>query len=223
MNLLSGVLPILQTPFAEDESIDYPTLRATIDWAYQVGASGLGTGMVTEILKLTLDERRELTDWLGEINAGRGGLFVAVGAESSRQAVELAVHAQSAGCDAVMAAPPLSSRLSTDALLDYYHQLADAIDLPIIVQDASSYVGSSIPLQVYVQLLRNYGPEKIWFKPEASPVGPVISALRDASSGQARIFDGSGGILLVDCFRRGIVGTMPGLDLLDGIVAYGRR
>ena len=35
---------------------------------------------------------------------------------------------------------------------------------------------------------------------------------------RARVFDGSGGILLIDAYRRGIVGTMPGVDLLDGIV-----
>ena len=33
------------------------------------------------------------------------------------------------------------------------------------------------------------------------------------------MFDGSGGLLLIDAFRRGVVGTMPGVDLLDGIVA----
>ncbi len=40
--------------------------------------------------------------------------------------------------------------------------------------------------------------------------------------GSARMFDGSGGILLIDAIRRGVVGTMPGVDLLDGIVALWR-
>jgi 4-hydroxy-tetrahydrodipicolinate synthase len=33
------------------------------------------------------------------------------------------------------------------------------------------------------------------------------------------MLDGSGGMLLIDAFRRGVVGTMPGIDLLDGIAA----
>ena len=57
------------------------------------------------------------------------------------------------------------------------------------------------------------------FKPEAAPNGPTLSALRDATSGRATMFEGSGGIFLIDSFRRGIAGTMPGMDLLDGIVA----
>lgn len=217
--LLRGVLPIVHTPFTDDDRIDADALRREIDWAYAQGADGLGTGMVSEILRLTFDERQALTEQIVEFSAGRGAVFAAVGAESGRQAKQLAQQAERAGCDAVMAAPPLSTRLSADAHLDYYREIADAVSLPVIVQDASGYVGSAIPMEVYRQLLDRYDNEKILFKPEAAPIGPNLSALRDATDGRAKIFEGSGGILLVDSYRRGIVGTMPGMDLLDGIMA----
>jgi 4-hydroxy-tetrahydrodipicolinate synthase len=100
--------------------------------------------------------------------------------------------------------------------------LAEGVDLPVIVQDASSYVGRPIPQDVCVELLERFGPERILFKPEANPLGPNLSALRDAAGGRARIFEGSGGIALVDSYRRGIVGTMPGMEFLPGIVALWR-
>jgi 4-hydroxy-tetrahydrodipicolinate synthase len=121
-----------------------------------------------------------------------------------------------------MATPPMTTRPGEAALVDYFRALADAVDVPVIVQDASGYVGQAIPLGVYVRLLERYGEEKILFKPEAAPIGPNLSALRDATGRRARIFEGSGGILLVDSYRRGIAGTMPGMDLLDGIVALWR-
>lgn len=216
---LQGVLPIVHTPFDSDDRIDSEALKQEIDWIYAVGADGFGTGMVSEILRLTYDERQSLTEQIVEFSNGRGAVFAAVGAESGKQALSYAQSAEKAGCDAVMAAPPLSSRLSADSLLDYYRTLADGIGIPIIVQDASSYVGSSIPLEVYVKLLDWFGDEKILFKPEASPIGPNLSALRDATAGKARIYEGSGGFLLIDSYRRGITGSMPGVDLLDGIVA----
>lgn len=219
---LHGVLPIVHTPFTADDRIDAAALRREIDWAYTVGADGLGTGMVSEILRLTFDERRELTEKIVEYSAGRGAVFAAVGAESGKQALTYARHAEQAGCDAVMAAPPLTTSLSVAAHLDYYRELADGVSLPVIVQDASGYVGRAIPLEVYLQLLDRFGPDKIIFKPEAAPIGPNLSALRDASGGRAKIYEGSGGFLLVDSYRRGIVGTMPGMDLLDGIVALWR-
>jgi dihydrodipicolinate synthase/N-acetylneuraminate lyase len=219
---LHGVLAIAHTPFTDDDRIDAAALKRSIDWAFSVGADGLGTGMVSETLKLTTDERLSLTRMLVEFAAGRGSVFAAVGAESTKQSLAFATAAEGAGCDAVMAVPPLTSRLAEDHLVDHFRAVADGIDIPVIVQDASGYVGQAIPLGVYVKLLGRYGPAKILFKPEAAPNGPNISALRDAAGGQARIFEGSGGVFLVDSFRRGIAGTMPGMDLLDGVAALWR-
>lgn len=219
---LEGVLAIAHTPFTDDDAIDAIALRKAVDWSFQVGADGLGTGMVSETLRLTADERVELPRLLVEHAAGRGPVFAAVGAEGTRQAVAYAVAAERVGCDAVMAVPPLAARPGVEQLADYFRAIADAITIPVIVQDASGYVGQAIPMGVYVKLLDRYGPEKILFKPEAAPNGPNISALRDATGGAARIFEGSGGIFLIDSYRRGIAGTMPGMDLLDGVVAVWR-
>ena len=216
---IEGVLPILHTPFDTHDEIDRESLRREIDWAFEVGASGVCSAMVSEILRLTSEERILLNRWIVEMATGRGVVVASVGAESTKQALYFARDAVDAGCSAIMAIPPISTALPPDALWKYFSTLADAVDVPLIVQDASSYVGASIPTSFYVRLLDQYGPEKILFKPEGSPIGPNISDLRDASGGHARTFDGSGGFLLIDAFRRGVTGTMPGVDLLDGIVA----
>lgn len=216
---LRGVLAIAHTPFTDADEIDAPAFRRAVDWAFAVGADGLGTGMVSETFKLTHDERLRLTELLVESAAGRGPTFAAVGAESTKQALAFARTAERAGCDAVMAVPPLTAKLSVEHMTDHFRTLADGIGIPVIVQDASGYVGQSIPIPVCVALLDRYGPDKILFKPEAAPNGPTLSALRDATDRRAVMFEGSGGIFLPDSFRRGIAGTMPGLDLLDGVVA----
>jgi dihydrodipicolinate synthase/N-acetylneuraminate lyase len=219
---LQGVLPIIQTPFLETDGIDFATLAKEVEWGLAQGIDGLGTGMVSELLKLTAAERQTLAEHLVQYAAGRVPVFMGVGAESSRQAIEYARVAERAGCDAVMATPPISSRVNEAGLITYFRTLADGVNVPLIVQDASGYVGQSIPISVYTALLDRYGPEKILFKPEASPIGPNLSALRDATGGAARIFEGSGGIFLIDSFRRGITGTMPGMEVVDGIVAVWR-
>lgn len=219
---LAGVLPIVHTPFTTDDTIDEASLRRQLDWAFETGADGCGTDMVSEIFRLTIDERHRLSHLIPEIVNGRGPVFASVGAESTAQAVAWAKDAQAAGNDALMAIPPTLTSLAEQAQLDYFYALAEATSLPLIVQDASAYVGQAIPLKVLVKLLEKFGPDKILFKPEAAPLGPNLSALRDATDGQAKIFEGSGGILLVDSFRRGITGTMPGMDLLDGIIEIWR-
>lgn len=219
---IAGILPIAHTPFDAEDRIDYASLRRQIDWAFALGADGFCLAMVSELLRLTCEERLELTERYVELNAGRGVVVISVGAESTAQALRYARAAEQAGADAVMAIPPISASLPVSETVAYYRALADAIGLPVIVQDASGYVGRPIPISACVELIERYGPDKIQFKPEGAPIGPNLSALRDQSGGRARIFEGSGGILLIDSFRRGIVGTMPGMDLLDGIVALWR-
>lgn len=218
-NLLHGVLPVLHTPLLEDGSIDSETLQREIDWAFQVGADGVVVAMVSEILRLGYHGRKELASLVCEAARGRGFVVISVGAESIREALDFAQHAQGLGASAVMAIPPVATSLSGEKTSEYFAAIARGISIPLVVQDASSYVGAAIDLSVYLSLLDEFGEQRIYFKPEASPLGPNLSKLRDASSGKARIFEGSGGINLVDCYRRGIVGTMPGTDLLDGIVA----
>ena len=215
---LHGVLPVVQTPFTADLQIDRATLKREIDWAFELGADGVVVAMVSEILRLGHEQRRELAGLVCEMAASRGFTIVSVSAESVDEAIELAQHAEGLGASAVMAIPPVSRSLDIEATAKYFARIANSVSIPLVVQDASSYIGAAIDLSVYLKLLEEYGAQKILFKPEASPLGPNVSRLRDASRGQARIFEGSGGINLVDCYRRGIVGTMPGMDLLDGIL-----
>ena len=216
---IAGVLPVAHTPFHADDRIDWESLERQIEWAFASGADGYCTGMVSELLRLTYHERIELTQRLGELNQGRGVVVIGVGAESTKQAIEYARCAEEAACDAIMAIPPISTALPAQQTLAYFQDIADAVSLPLIVQDASSYVGQEIPMSVNIALLDKYGADKILFKPEASPIGPKLSQLRDATASKAQIFEGSGGMCLVDSFRRGIVGTIPGMEFLPAIVA----
>lgn len=215
---IAGVLPIIHTPFNKDDTVDYESLKKLIDWIFELGCDGFGVAMASEVLRLTADERVELTFRLAEINAKRGVFFVNVGAESIKQALIFGQAAEKAGCDAIMSIPPISQSLPESQLGLYFGELAGKIDLPLIVQDASGYVGKPMTIEFQANLFKKYGAGKILFKPEASPIGPILSALRDATDCKAEIFEGSGGIMLVDSYRRGIAGTMPGCDLLDGIV-----
>lgn len=219
---ISGVVPVISTPFDERDAIDHAVLGREIDWVFEQGAQGICAGMVSEWLRLSAGERTELARAMVELAAGRGAVIVSVGAESTAHARALAREAAEAGCDGMMAIPPLSTAVSSDEVSTYFEAIADEVELPLIVQDASAYVGQPIELDVLARLLDRYGPEKILFKPEAMPLGPNVSALRDHTGGRAPILEGSGGIVLVDNFRRGIAGTMPGVDLVDQIVALWR-
>jgi dihydrodipicolinate synthase/N-acetylneuraminate lyase len=218
---LAGVLSVFQTPYHADETIDYDTLEREIDWLFDRGADGVVMAMVSEVLRQSSHERTQLAESVCRFVRGRGAVVISVGAESSHLAEQLARHAQEVGADAVMAVPPLAVALADEALFGYYRRILQSVELPVIVQDASAYVGR--PMQIgFLRRLHDEFSSRVFFKPEAVPIGPRLSELLAATSGRARVFEGTGGIALVDSFRRGIVGTMPGADLIDGIVAIWR-
>lgn len=219
-SLLTGVFPVFSTPFHEDESLDFATLEREIHYLFDAGADGIVAAMVSEILRLDVAERQELATMACRFAASRNKpAIISVGAESTHLAIQLAKQAQETGAAAVMAIPPVSVALGEAALLDYYRRITESIELPVIVQDASGYVGRPMSIALQAQMMKEYGPQRIQFKPEASPIGQRLSELRDATASQARIFEGTGGIALVDSYHRGIVGTMPGADLIDALVA----
>jgi dihydrodipicolinate synthase/N-acetylneuraminate lyase len=215
---LRGVLPVFQTPFHDDETIDFDLLRHEIDWLFECGAQGIVMAMVSEVLRLSTDEREQMAAEACGAGRGRGAVVVSVGSESGFVSQRLARHAQDHGATAVMAIPPIAVTLGDGELLRYYERLARAVSIPIIVQDASGYVGRSMSIDLQASLLHSFG-DRVLFKPEAAPIGPRLSQLRDATGGRARVFEGSGGAALLDSYRRGIVGTMPGADLIKVIVA----
>ena len=215
---IKGVLPVVHMPYEEDQSIDYTTLQKEVDWLFDTGAHGFCLALVSDTLRLTAAERLQLPAKLVEFARDRGPVIISVGAESTVQACEYARAAAAGGASAVMAIPPLSQGCTEDDLRAYFEIILKTADVPVFIQDASSYVGQAMSLDFQAQMFEDYG-DRILFKPEATPLGPSISALRDKTAGRAAIFEGSGGVLLIDSHRRGIAGTIPGVEVLDALVA----
>ena len=213
-----GVFPVFQTPFNNDLSIDFETLESEIQWLYGNGVQGIVMAMVSEVLRLSSEERDQLATFSCKIGSPRGGVIISVGAESTSTAVRHAKHAFDVGAAAVMAIPPTTTSSGDAELMKYYEAIINAINIPLIIQDASGYVGAPMSLVMQSSLLEKFG-DRIMYKPEAVPIGPRLSLLRDLTNGQAHIFEGSGGISLVDSFHRGIKATMPGADLCWALVA----
>lgn len=213
---------MLHLPLHENELIDYKTLEREIAFAFAEGVDGVTLAMVSEILRLSDYEKDELVAQTVALTNGRGPVIMSVGAESNTQAARHAAAAERAGASAVMAIPPCLTRCSPGQLEHNYLSILDASTLPLIIQDASNYVGNMIPLETLVRIF-SAAPDRVMFKPEAQPLAQNLSLLRDATQGAAPIFEGSGGLALLDAYQRGIVGTMPGTDTPWAIVALWRH
>jgi 4-hydroxy-tetrahydrodipicolinate synthase len=138
-----GVLPALITPFTEDGSaLDTDALSAIADRLIAAGVAGLVPGGSTgEFTTLTNAERRLLVQTTVEAAGGRVPVIAGAGALSTRETVELSVHAEQAGAAAVMVVPPFYDALSWRELLAHYTAVADAIEIPIMYYNLPSATG----------------------------------------------------------------------------------
>ena len=103
-----GVLPALITPFTDDgDAIDARGAAAIVDRLVGAGVGGLVPGGSTgEFTTLTNAERRQLVEVTVDAAGGRVPVVAGTGALSTRETVELSVHAEQAGAAAVMIVPP---------------------------------------------------------------------------------------------------------------------
>lgn len=210
---------MLHTPFTLDDEIDESALKKEISWLKDLGVDGVTTGMVSEILKLSPVERLSLHESILNFAAGSDlTVVLSSGGESTKQAIEYTKHAESMGADAVMVNPPLTSALGDDDLWGYYRSILEATEIPLVVQDASGYIGRALSLELQTKLFNEY-ETRIYFKPEAAPIGPRLSLFLSATDGRARVLEGSGGLALIETYTRGVVGTMPGSDTAWALVA----
>lgn len=138
-----GVLPALITPFTDDgEAIDTDALAAIVDRLVGTGVGGLVPGGSTgEFTTLTNAERRRLVEVTVEAAGGRVPVVAGTGALSTRETVELSVHAEQAGAAAVMVVPPFYDAPSWPELLAHYTAVADAIEIPIMYYNLPSASG----------------------------------------------------------------------------------
>ena len=210
---LAGVFTVLSTPFNDDDSIDFASLKNECDWLIEQGVNGFVLAMVSEVLRLSAEERKQLTAKVCEFSSGKIPVVASVGAESSKIAVELAKAAETDGASALMATAPVAFAATSDEIISYFQTIIENVSIPLIIQDASNYVGQPLDISLYVQLIDQYGNERVQFKPEAKPVVERLKALKQASNGRAKVFEGQGGAELLGTFPIGVVGTMPGAEI----------
>ena len=216
---LAGVFNVLQTPLTETDDIDEPVFAREIEWLLKCGIDGAVLAMVSEVLRFSAEDRRKQWQLVLKLINGRIPVIASVGAESTYIATSLAKWAEIDGAAAVMATPPSAFATLSNEIRDYYVAIIESVKTPVIVQDASNYLGQPLDISLYVDLIDKYGAERVQFKPEAKPVKERLELLRDVSGGRALVFEGQGGVDLLDTFPIGIVGTMPGAEVPWALVA----
>src|SRR5579859_6068022 len=138
--VLSGVVPVVPTIFHDDETVDLDGTVRVVDYLLDAEVDGLCLlANYSEQFSLTDGERDAIARTLLEHVAGRRPVIVTTSHYSARVAAARSRAAQDMGAAMVMLMPPFFGATITvpaSAVISYFAQVADAISIPVMVQDA---------------------------------------------------------------------------------------
>ena len=213
MLTLQGVFPILNTTFRDDGRLDLGSQARLVNYLLEAGAAGLGLfANASEGYTLTASERSELLALIRSEVDGRVPLVISSGHTGTDAAVEASKEAEAEGAAALMVLPPFYMKTDASGLMFYFEAISNAINIPIMVQDAP--LMTQVPLPA--PLLTRMGQEiehVQYVKVEAPPTAPKMTAIRCAGD-HVVLFGGLNGQFFVEEYDRGSRGTMPGSDMI---------
>jgi 4-hydroxy-tetrahydrodipicolinate synthase len=128
-----GSFTALVTPF-KNGSLDEPAFRSLVNWQIAEGTHGLvPVGTTGESPTLSHEEHHKVVEWCIEEAKGRVPVIAGAGSNSTREAVELARHAEKAGADAVLVVTPYYNKPTQEGMYHHFKAVNDAIGIPIII------------------------------------------------------------------------------------------
>lgn len=166
-----GSFTALVTPF-KNGGLDEAAFRGLVNWQISEGTNGLvPVGTTGESPTVTHDEHKRVVEWCIDEVKGRVPVIAGAGSNSTREAIDLAQHAQKAGADAVLVVTPYYNKPTQEGLYQHYKAINDAIGIPIIIYNipGRSIVDMSVDTMKRLFELKN------------------IAGVKDATANMARV------------------------------------
>ena len=215
-----GVFPVVPTTFNDAGELDLPSQLRCVDFMIDAGSTGLCIlANFSEQFVLSDDEREVLTAAILKHVNGRVPVIVTTTHFGTRVCAERSRRAQNLGAAMVMVMPPYHGatiRVTEEKIYEFYAALSDAIDIPIMIQDApvSGTALSAAFLARMAKEIKNVCYFKIEAPGAASKLRELIRLGGDAIEGP---WDGEEAITLLPDLEAGATGAMTGGAYPDGI------
>ncbi|MBI1959220.1 MAG: dihydrodipicolinate synthase family protein [Candidatus Rokubacteria bacterium] len=134
-----GCMPANLLPFRADLEIDEAAYRKHLRWLADArGVTAIvANGHAAEVSSLSREERRRTLALALDEVAGKVPIIAGVYADGTQEALELARDARAAGAAGLLVFPPTifmwGAQVKPDMVLRHFSELADRVDLPLIV------------------------------------------------------------------------------------------
>lgn len=207
--MLSGVIPILATPFTRNDDIDVDGLERLTAFVLASGVTAVATlGLASEAFALSPSERSTVVRAVRHAAGAQVHLVVGVAATSLRGAFEQGAAAINSGADSLMALPPYLVKPDERGIRAFYRQLGEAFGR-VMVQDAPTTTGVELEPSLIAELsdLPGVTSFKIETPHSALKMREVRRLVPDAP-----LLGGRNAVAMLDELAAGSIGTMPACE-----------
>ena len=214
---LSGVCTITLTPFTEEGDVDLGGIDSLARLYLDSGVHGLTIlGIMGEAHKLSDAERSIVMQRYLEAAGDHVPVVVGCSAAATKVTIEWAREAEEIGAAAVMVAPPNNVR-NLDLVFEHYRRVAEALSLPVVVQDEPVNTGVVMPAAFIARVVNEIEGCR-YVKLEEAPTTIKITSLLEKIEDRVGIFGGLGGMYFYEELSRGAVGIMTGFAYQEILV-----
>jgi 4-hydroxy-tetrahydrodipicolinate synthase len=215
----SGVYSVLATPFTPAGEVDFESLKRVVDLAVKAGVNGVtALGVTGEVARLSDSERGRIVQTVVEHMNGRAKVIVGASADGVRTCIDFTRQAKAIGGDAVMVSPPRALKLNTESVVGHYKALAEAVELPIVVQDYPPISGFAMEAGLLARIAKEV-PSARTIKLEDPPTPfKTTRILAAAGDTKVAILGGLGGVFLIEELMAGAAGVMTGFAYPEVLV-----
>lgn len=220
---ITAVFNITPTPFHDDGALDLESLRRLTAFTREKGVNGMTIlGVLGEADKLTESERDQVI--AATIEAAGSDFPICVGTTHAGTdgCIAYSRRAEALGAAAVMVAPPRMARVNDAALERHYRAVADAIAIPVVVQDFPPAVGGLLMSVEVIARIGAASPRLRCLKLEDEPSPMKVSQVL-AANPEMIVLGGLGGMMFLEELRHGAHGTMTGFAYPEILVDIFRR
>jgi len=173
-----GVLPALVTPFTKNEELDEAALRRLVRFCMPHVDGFVPCGTTGEFVYMTPEERQRVLELVLDEVGGEKPVIAGTGAASTREAIELARGAQEAGASACLVVTPYFLHPSDKGVYQHFYEIAESVDIPIILYNIPQTVDRCLPRQVIEDLADI--PNIVGLKDSSSDLAYMLEVLEFA-------------------------------------------
>ena len=194
MKRITGSIVALITPFTQDGKVNYEKLGELLDWHIANSTDAiLILGTTSESPTMSHEEDLEICRFSVERVAGRVPVIASSGSNSTQTVIEKSLDLQAAGADAVMNIAPYYNKANKKGMYHHFADVADAIDIPLIIYNVPGRTGCSIPADVIGELSKH---ERIIGIKEASGDLSYVAKIAKYANENFAIYSGNDDVIL---------------------------